>query len=580
MPLLNKIPKLASLDDDNFQNIFLNIKSSLIIIFNLFTIVVLVAFGVISLIQSDIQYSIILFSTVFLLLINLVYLSKKISSEFANHFYIGIIGIIITYILIFPANRIFLLFYLTFPFNSFYIFGYNKGKRLSIILFFISIVAFAVPHIINLEYKVELYICLILLASYIVFQYIIMVYELNVQKQFQAFDEKLLNTKNTITQKDKYLSKLSHQIRTPLNNIMVVTNLVNNSKLDPVQKDLIETIQASANNLANTVNNISELSTVEITESKEYNIDFDLSSAIENTLQVFKQQIDEKIKFNLSIPDNLKTSLKGNPIKIKQIFLNLIESIIKNKTETDIIIDINTDILNSEGDRLKVLFEIISNQPLHASLNLQKKQKKSTLDATLKENFSDLVNLLDISIANRIIELEDEKIAIDISNEKTVFSFALNLTSIKDKKISEKKEKVTTEKEKKSFLQLGDSNVLLVEDNVINQKIVLLSLKKSVKNIDVANNGKEALDMFGTSKYDLILMDIQMPIMNGIVTTKKIREIEASTNTHTPIIAITANALLGDKENCIAAGMDDYISKPFQIEVLLSKMQTQLEKVY
>jgi len=128
-------------------------------------------------------------------------------------------------------------------------------------------------------------------------------------------------------------------------------------------------------------------------------------------------------------------------------------------------------------------------------------------------------------------------------------------------------------------INLKDANILLVEDNLINQKIVLLSLKKSVKNVDVANNGKEALDKFGLVKYDLILMDIQMPIMNGIVTTKKIRSIEKSTNTHTPIIAITANALLGDKEECLAAGMDDYISKPFQIETLVKKMDQQLTRV-
>ena len=116
-----------------------------------------------------------------------------------------------------------------------------------------------------------------------------------------------------------------------------------------------------------------------------------------------------------------------------------------------------------------------------------------------------------------------------------------------------------------------------MEDNLINQKIVLLSLKKLVKNIDVAVNGKEALDKFGTSKYDIILMDVQMPIMNGYTAAKKIREIEASTNSHTPIIAITANALMGDREECLAAGMDDYISKPFQIEVLIQKMRNLLE---
>ena len=123
---------------------------------------------------------------------------------------------------------------------------------------------------------------------------------------------------------------------------------------------------------------------------------------------------------------------------------------------------------------------------------------------------------------------------------------------------------------------VNSPRILLVEDNAINQKIIILSLKNHVKNIDIANNGKDALDKFGTSKYHLILMDIQMPVMDGILATKKIREIEASTNQHTPIIAITANALAGDKENCLAAGMNDYISKPFQPEVLINKMKNLL----
>jgi CheY-like chemotaxis protein len=129
----------------------------------------------------------------------------------------------------------------------------------------------------------------------------------------------------------------------------------------------------------------------------------------------------------------------------------------------------------------------------------------------------------------------------------------------------------------KQKIDLSNANILLVEDNAINQKIIILSLKNQVRHIDVANNGKDALDKFGTTKYDLILMDIQMPVINGIVATKKIRELEATSNTQTPIIAITANALSGDKEACLAAGMNDYISKPFQVDVLVNKMKMLLE---
>ena len=127
-------------------------------------------------------------------------------------------------------------------------------------------------------------------------------------------------------------------------------------------------------------------------------------------------------------------------------------------------------------------------------------------------------------------------------------------------------------------IELKDASILLVEDNIINQKIVVLSLEKLVKNIDIANNGKEALDKFGTSNYDLIMMDIQMPVMDGFLATKKIREIETSTNSFTPIIAITANAMSGDREACLAVGMDDYISKPFQVDILIGKMKSLLIK--
>lgn len=123
---------------------------------------------------------------------------------------------------------------------------------------------------------------------------------------------------------------------------------------------------------------------------------------------------------------------------------------------------------------------------------------------------------------------------------------------------------------------LKDAKVLLAEDNIINQKIVLLSLQKVVRQIDVATNGKEALELFGLKQYDLILMDIMMPVMDGITATKKIREIEATTERHIPIIAVTANALAGDRENCLAAGVDDYIAKPFTAELMINKMKNLL----
>jgi len=124
--------------------------------------------------------------------------------------------------------------------------------------------------------------------------------------------------------------------------------------------------------------------------------------------------------------------------------------------------------------------------------------------------------------------------------------------------------------------EMKDLSILLVEDNPINQRITQLMLEPLVKRIEIARNGKEALDMFGTSRYDMILMDVQMPVMNGLVAAEKIRRLEMSTQMHVPIIAITANAMLGDKEQCLAVGMDDYISKPIEPGLLIDKISALL----
>ena len=159
------------------------------------------------------------------------------------------------------------------------------------------------------------------------------------------------------------------------------------------------------------------------------------------------------------------------------------------------------------------------------------------------------------------------------SGQQVTLSFFLDFTKDATRSVILSEEAPARKRERKRGVNLADAKVLLVEDNEINQKIVLLSLSKKVSQIDVAANGKEALEMFGLKQYDLILMDIMMPVMDGLTATKKIREIESTIDSHIPIITITANALAGDRDNCLAAGADDYIAKPFQADVLVRKMK-------
>ncbi len=385
--------------------------------------------------------------------------------------------------------------------------------------------------------------------------------------------------------KEQFIANLSHQIRTPLNNIMVISNILENTDIDDKQKDMIDTIHASTNNLVNVVNSMVEISNVDIKERGDFNIPFNLFSTIHNTIRLFSSQYSTQTNFNLKIDESIPNTLNGDPVKIKQIFLNLIENILKNKSSGKTSISINVSKKSENTEEVMLNFEIRSNRPILLPMNEGHNLFITNETTYTSASTQVYIELLELSITQKLIESNGGRLTISLSAQDAAFIFPFSLKkSIDHPEVAKLKVPSDGSPEQiifqtKDAIELDQANVLLVEDNLINQKIVVLSLKKLVKNIDIANNGKEALDKIGTSRFDLILMDIQMPIMNGIVATKKIREIEESSNTHTPIIAITANALLGDKEECLAAGMDDYISKPFQIEVLIQKMKNLLKSI-
>ncbi len=428
----------------------------------------------------------------------------------------------------------------------------------------------------------------IFVLTYIIGAFVAIIIESLRYRILSEVERKMLDQKNSNRLKEEFIAKLSHQIRTPLNNIMVIANILNNSELDDKQRDMIDTIHASTNNLVNVVNSMVEISNVDLRESGTYSINFNLHSTIQSTLKLFTAQNANNVDFSLKIDESIPKTLNGDPVKIKQIFLNLIENILKNKSSNKTAIEIKVSKVKESADNIELYYEIRSNRAILLPVDHEHSQFITNETTYSSASTQIYIELLELNITQKLIESNGGKLSINLSQDAAQFSFPFSLKKVYSS-IAESSAPTTdtsndteaqpkTERAKTvSSVNLENANVLLVEDNLINQKIVVLSLKKIVKNIEIANNGKEALDKFGTSKYDIILMDIQMPIMNGIVTTKKIREIESSTNSHTPIIAITANALLGDREECLAAGMDDYISKPFQIEVLIQKMRNLLK---
>jgi CheY-like chemotaxis protein len=365
--------------------------------------------------------------------------------------------------------------------------------------------------------------------------------------------ESLNNFSSLNERKDDVIIDFSHRIREPLNNLVIIVDLFMESGLQKKQKELLETFIASTNNMVTTVNELTMKSAGNLSYQQRKSIKFNLLSTIQNTIELYNLKDKANIDFILNKKEFSDLECFGDPIILKQIFLDLFNTI-----ETQ-----------------------ISERPTKVTINLKKEKEngnESFIGLRIQTDKSIVLiddNGNERSLAARLIASSRGTFRQEVGNNSTVLNILLPNFS----PVPETKQKIASHNiddlklKEKVHKDLKDLRILLVEDNLINQKITLLTLKPLVNTIDTAVNGKEALDKFGTNNYDLILMDIKMPVMSGLVAAEKIRALESTTNSHVPIIAITANAMIGDKEKCLSAGIDDYISKPYQPAALVNKIK-------
>jgi CheY-like chemotaxis protein len=379
-----------------------------------------------------------------------------------------------------------------------------------------------------------------------------------------------------------FLQSFSHQLRTPLNNIIGINDFFARTELDDIQQDYLDTIAASAYTLVDVVEILDKRNKVRFEKENEDNdkIKFNIYLTLNNFIDFAKSQ-NKNLNINLLINENFPPRIIGNPIKLKQILFHVLESYNKYNSEKTLDIEIHLKSDSDSEDSINYHFEIKKLGKLHISKAIELEDKSQ----------EKLLEILDIKIVRDICKNIACKLYVNIEDEfssislKGIFDKISRLQSSEyDKRETIYKKPLNQSKEFLAYNEASDeeilrtSNVLLVEDNLINQKVILLALETLVANIDVANNGKEALDVFGKTKYDIILMDIQMPVMDGIKASIKIREIEKTTNSYTPIIAVTANAMQGDENSCLDVGMDKYMTKPIQMDKLKAYMAELIRK--
>ena len=366
----------------------------------------------------------------------------------------------------------------------------------------------------------------------------------------------IVDASSSNEKKDDVITDFSHKIREPLNNLVIITDMLLESGLEKKQKELLETFVASTTNMVTTVNELTMKSAGNLSLEPRKHIKFNLLSTIQNTIELYSLKDKSSIDFILNKKEFSDFECFSDPIILKQIFLDIFNTIESHDSERPTKVTIN---LRKEKETVNETY---------VGLRIQT-DKKIVLIGEKEEEHSLSARLISFKRGTFTQESGDNYSVLNI-----ILPFANIIREPKQQIVSPKMEELI--QKEKVHKEMKDIKILLVEDNLINQKITHLTLKPLVHSIDTASNGKEALDKFGTASYDLILMDIQMPVMSGLIAAEKIRALESTTNTHVPIIAITANAMLGDKEKCISAGIDDYISKPFQPSALIDKIKKYL----
>jgi PAS domain S-box-containing protein len=373
--------------------------------------------------------------------------------------------------------------------------------------------------------------------------------------------------------KSIFLANMSHEIRTPLNGIIGFTNLLKETKLENDQKEYIKTIYYSSQMLLVIVNDILDFSKI---ESGKYKIVLEPFNIRENCTKVIEavryDVIKKGLKIHLFIDDDLPENVMTDTIRIKQILINLLSNAVKFTTVGDVTLSITKKRYKSK-DQTRVRFSVSD-----TGIGIKKENLSKIFEAFSQADNSTTRQFggtgLGLNISNKILDLFGSKIKLkSVFGVGSVFYFDLVLDNVSNTLINRESQNFKNIFDKKNYsieFKTNDWKVLLVEDNTINMLLIKTMIKKLLPKAIIfeAKDGLEGVVSFSNHEPDLILMDVQMPNLNGYEATKKIREIEKEKNYRTPIVALTAGIVSDERNKWFEAGMDDFLSKPIVKETL------------
>jgi signal transduction histidine kinase len=370
--------------------------------------------------------------------------------------------------------------------------------------------------------------------------------------------------------KSEFLANMSHEIRTPMNAILGYAELLKTTPLDAEQQEFALLISQSGDNLLAIINDILDLSKMEAGQLKLSASEFDLRELVEHIIGLFQHQAVAKgLSLTGSVAPDIPSQFVGPVERLQQVLINLVNNAIKFTKAGRVIlrVELNTDVQN--GADVKLRFSVQD-----TGIGIATSDQARIFDSFTQVDTSYTRKYkgtgLGLAICRKIVQLMEGEIGVDsVPEQGSTFWFTIGLKQLKPS--LEVQPPIAPASAMDTSVNAA-TRILLVEDVDINRNLVLQMLKHLGYRADAASNGQQALERLSERNYDIVLMDCQMPVLDGYEATRQLRQRENS-HQKTIVIGFTAHAMVGDREKCLAAGMDDYITKPIRLQDLNAMLQ-------